>query len=76
MKYMNELNGKLSHKGCETCKMFHNEMNKRKLELLNLQSNFNAHTKDIKFYKSCECHAFNFYSKQGYNKHIKSVRGK
>lgn len=62
------------HKNCQTCKSFQDEIKKRQREISNLESNFKLHTKDEKFFKICSCHGYILYSKQGYDKHIKSQK--
>lgn len=66
----------MKHKNCDTCDMFENDIIKRKTEILNLESNFKQHIKNIKFFKICSCHGYILNSKQGYDKHIKSSNSK
>lgn len=61
------------HKNCDTCKMFEVDIQKQKDTIHNLESNFRLHTKKREFFKICPCHGYILYSKQGYDKHMKSV---
>ena len=63
-----------THKNCETCKMYEKEIQERKDEIQNLESNFKQHIKKKSFFKMCKCHGYILYSKAGYNRHMESQK--